>query len=80
MNTKISKDWFANVLSRFVAYEMDEEEQQKFLETLIGNWMYSNKQLDFPWMVRILKHPDFGKPTTRLESHPFWEKELNTIK
>lgn len=80
MNTKISKDWFAYVLSRFVAYEMDEEGQQKFIETLIGNWMYSNKQLDFHWMVKILNHPDFGEPIKKLESDPFWEKELNTIK
>ena len=80
MNTKISKDWFANVLSRFVAFEMDEEEQQKFIETLMQDWMLSNKQFGLRWMENILNHPDFGEPVKRIESDPFWEKELNTIK
>tara|TARA_R100000700_G_scaffold39975_1_gene54208 strand:+ start:1922 stop:2164 length:243 start_codon:yes stop_codon:yes gene_type:complete len=80
MNTKISKDWFANVLSRFVAFEMDEEEQQKFIETLIQDWMYSNKHFDLRWMAKHLNHPDFGEPINKLENDTFWEKELNTIK
>tara|TARA_R100001129_G_C5139948_1_gene195663 strand:+ start:308 stop:550 length:243 start_codon:yes stop_codon:yes gene_type:complete len=80
MNTKISKDWFANVLSRFIAYEMDEQEQQKFLERLISSWMYTNKNWNLYEVSMHLNLPHFGEPITKLESDPFWKKELNTIK
>jgi hypothetical protein len=80
MNLKISKDWFANVLSRFVAFEMNEEEQQKFIETLIQDWIHINKHWGLSQMGGFLNHPDFGEPIKKLEQNSFWEKELNTIK
>tara|TARA_R100001015_G_C4623550_1_gene181396 strand:- start:1598 stop:1840 length:243 start_codon:yes stop_codon:yes gene_type:complete len=80
MNARISKDWFANVLSRFIAFEMDEEEQQKFIEKLIQDWMYGNKQMDLRLIVKHLNQPDFGRPINKLESDTFWIKELYNIK
>ena len=80
MNTKISKDWFMYVLSRFVAYEMDDEERQKFIETLLQSWMRTKKDWDMYELGHYFNSHFYGKPIEKIEQDSFWEKELNTIK
>ena len=80
MNTKISKDWFMYVLSRFVAYEMDDEERQKFIETLLQSWMRTRKDWDMYELGNYFNSHFYGKPIEKIEQDSFWEKELNTIK
>ena len=80
MNTRISQDWFANVLSRFVAFEMDDEERQKFIETLLQSWMRTKKDWNMYELGYYFDSHFYGNPIKKIEQDSFWKKELNTIK